>query len=186
MNDPALRAYRWLDLQALAREIAGGKSLITAVHFFTAFYPGEPQKRQRHEDYLDALRLRGVTPVIGTFRRKEKYCRACKQVSVGYEEKETDVNIAVSLFKFACLDAYDKALLLSGDSDLLPAIRAVREVYPEKQVQVVFPPGHRYTHALRQAAHSCIRINNGHLLRNQLPDPVIGGGRIIRKPQSWQ
>jgi hypothetical protein len=32
-------------------------------------------------------------------------------------------------------------LLMSGDSDLAPAMTAVREPYPKKRVVVAFPPG---------------------------------------------
>jgi uncharacterized LabA/DUF88 family protein len=50
-----------------------------------------------------------------------------------YEEKETDVSLAVSLLEDAAMDRYDVALLFSADSDLCPAVRAVRRVRPSFQ-----------------------------------------------------
>jgi uncharacterized LabA/DUF88 family protein len=35
-----------------------------------------------------------------------------------YEEKETDVNIAIAMIKDAAQDVYDTAILVSGDTDL--------------------------------------------------------------------
>ena len=57
-----------------------------------------------------------------------------------YEEKMTDVNIAVSLLADAQDDIYDTAMVISGDSDLSGPIEEVRRRYPGKRVVVAFPP----------------------------------------------
>ncbi len=43
-----------------------------------------------------------------------------------YKEKGVDVRIALDLFRLAIEDSYDKAILISSDSDLLPAVRMVQ------------------------------------------------------------
>lgn len=48
-----------------------------------------------------------------------------------YEEKMTDVNIAVELLGDAQDDAFDTAIIISGDSDLTPPVRATLSRYPE-------------------------------------------------------
>jgi hypothetical protein len=40
------------------------------------------------------------------------------------------------------------SLLMSGDSDLAPAMTAVRELYPKKRVVVAFPAAGRVSHLL--------------------------------------
>ena len=44
-------------------------------------------------------------------------------------EKMTDVNIATHLIIDAFQDRYDMAMLISGDSDLVPPIKAVHSLY---------------------------------------------------------
>ncbi len=57
-------------------------------------------------------------------------CRQCGNVWISYEEKETDVNIAVSLVADAAATASDIAMIISADSDLCPAIRTARSLNP--------------------------------------------------------
>ena len=45
-----------------------------------------------------------------------------------YEEKETDVNIALKIFEDWIYDNYDKAIIVSWDSDIIPAIRRINEL----------------------------------------------------------
>jgi hypothetical protein len=39
------------------------------------------------------------------------------------------------------LDQYDRAVIISGDTDLIPAIKAVRSTFPQKQIGVMIPIG---------------------------------------------
>ena len=70
------------------------------------------------------------------------------------EEKRTDVNIAVQMVDDAYQNACDQFVLISGDSDLVPAIHTVKRRFPEKQVHVYVPARGRVCHAyeLRAAA----------------------------------
>jgi uncharacterized LabA/DUF88 family protein len=73
------------------------------------------------------------------FRNWQRSCRFCGYRWIGYEEKETDVSIAVTLVEDAVQDSYDTAFLISGDSDLRPAVAAVKRLRPEKRIVAVFP-----------------------------------------------
>jgi len=59
------------------------------------------------------------------------------------EEKQTDVNIAVEMLLDAIAPfGFDRAILLTGDTDLAPAAWAVSNRVPQpKQVTVLLPPG---------------------------------------------
>ena len=46
-----------------------------------------------------------------------------------YREKGVDVRLALDIYRLANDDVYDKAILISSDSDLVPAIRMVQERY---------------------------------------------------------
>jgi uncharacterized LabA/DUF88 family protein len=58
-----------------------------------------------------------------------------------YEEKKTDVNMSVSIVGDAFTDSYDKAILITGDNDIAPAVVRVKKTFPNKEFLVVFPFG---------------------------------------------
>lgn len=67
-------------------------------------------------------------------------CFSCGNEWLRHEEKKTDVNIAVRILDDAYDDRFDKAIVVSGDSDLVPAIQSVYTRFPEKRIIVAFPP----------------------------------------------
>lgn len=104
-----------------------------------------------------------------------------------FEEKETDVNIAIHMLKLAAQDRYDMALLFSGDSDLIPAVNAVKEFAPHKKIKVVIPY-ERSAEDLKKACDEVSKIKKTHLERNQFPNPLVvdqAKGINLRKPAEW-
>jgi hypothetical protein len=89
----------------------------------------DPPAQARQQAYLNALRAKSgsrLQIVYGRYQAKQQQCRACGATWTSYEEKETDVNIAVSLVADAASSSADLALVISADSDLCPAIIRVR------------------------------------------------------------
>lgn len=185
MNDRNYRGFRWLSFRAFGESLISSRSTLTGIYFFTAFYPGDPAKRLRHETYIEALKSVGVTTVLGKFKTKFKYCKSCGQDVRGWEEKETDVNIAVAMFEHALLDNFDQLLIVSADSDILPAIVTLKRLYPHKIIKVILPPNARSGKALKAAADGSIQLNAGHFVTNLLPQQVVYNGKVINKPVSW-
>lgn len=94
----------------------------------------------RHEEYVRALQATGVECVMGHFKKKSRRCPKCKHTWTGHEEKETDVSIGIRLVGDAYKGLYEKAYLVTRDSDLMPAVRMVRTEFPKKQIVAVAPP----------------------------------------------
>ena len=83
-------------------------------------------------------------------------------------------------------DAFDTAILVSGDSDLTRPVQAVQTRYPTKRVVVAFPPN-RTSSQLRDAASAGFVIGRKKLLDSQLPDRVIKrDGHVLTRPQEWR
>lgn len=88
-------------------------------------YRGRPEPRRQpgaaaNDRQTDAWdRQRDVT----TIRRPLRYPRGWPNVPA--QEKGIDVALAVDLVRLAAEGAYDVAIVLSGDTDLLPAIETV-------------------------------------------------------------
>jgi uncharacterized LabA/DUF88 family protein len=68
-------------------------------------------------------------------------CRTCSKTWVSYEENETDVAIAANIVRDAARGSMDTAIVVSGDSDLLPALRAAKDMQPTMAVVAPFRRG---------------------------------------------
>lgn len=183
--------YKWLDYRKLAECYVRRGDALEAVYYFTAYAPWKSPsgqaKRERHHNLVAAQRACGVRVVLGRFRPVEKVCLArCRQTYSTYEEKRTDVNIAVTMVKLALLGSYEKAILISADSDLVPALEAIRSVKPAIWMMVVAPVG-RTAKALFNAAHYREHMKLSHLKRSLLPARVEVAGRpVIECPAEWR
>ena len=75
---------------------------------------------------------------------------------VYYSVKGDDIHIAVDMLKYAYNNAYDTCVLVSGDGDFVPAVKAVQE--SGKRVEhAYFKIGHSYH--LKQICDDSIMIN---------------------------
>jgi len=90
-----------------------------------------PRAARRQDIYLQALQQHCSRVEIrrGTYEEKTRQCARCG-ARVGFQtEKQTDVNLAVEMMLEAAKPEGHRAevhLLVTGDTDLLPAVRAVR------------------------------------------------------------
>ena len=183
------RRYYWLDLRHLAEKLLKPGQNLAMVHYFTAAVfpePGDPDKPLRQSTYLEALAtLPNLRIHYGHHMAKVQRCLACGATWQTYEEKMTDVNIAVELLSDAQDNAFDTAIVISGDGDLAGPVRAVRERYPEKRVVVAFPPG-RHSAGLRRAAPAPFTIGRNALRDSQLPDKILNAnGYPLTRPPHW-
>jgi uncharacterized LabA/DUF88 family protein len=139
-------AWKWLNVQSFFEALRLDEDVV-AVKFFTALV--EPQKhvspkRDRHKRLLKALgTLPKVKIILGKYQERTVTCRApeCPR-RLTYqvpEEKKTDVNIAVNLLEDAFKGLTDSMVIVSGDSDLEPAVEWVRRNHPQIKITVYIP-----------------------------------------------
>lgn len=182
LNRPALK---WLDLQALITSLARAGETVAEVNYFSAYATWRPHAYQRHIEYVKALEHAGVKCIMGHFKSKQRTCRSCGAVWTQHEEKETDVHIAARIVVDACEDRYDRAVLITADSDLVPALDIVKARYPKKQLFVAAPPK-RMSHA--RGLKPGLELTAGRLAKCILPltaiDPATG--RVLfTRPQTY-
>jgi uncharacterized LabA/DUF88 family protein len=181
------RKFHWLDLEAFSRALLRSGQRLDLVRYFTARVRDHEPSRTRQLTYLEALGSHCSTLEIseGRFQRKTCTCRACLASWITYEEKESDVSLAVSLVEDAALGRYDVALLVSADSDLCPAVRAAKRLQPSKKIVVVFPP-RRHSDDLRASADGLLRVDRRTLDQAQLPTKVVtADGIVLERPGYW-
>ena len=166
------RRFKWLNLYKLASLYVGRLDTLEKVLLFTAFATWDPAKVSRHKLFIRANENVGVQVVYGEFKRKDKRCHVCKGKYQTFEEKQTDVNIALSMFQLAVTDQYDRAVIVSGDTDLIPAIKAVRATFPHKQIGVILPIA-RSSEDLLKHADFRFKMREHHLASSRFPDQII-------------
>jgi len=184
--NPEWHVYKWLDFAKLAMLFVPKTEKIEEILYFTALATWMPEKMARHRVFIKAIELQGVNSIYGVFKVRDKFCNNCEEWYTAHEEKQTDVNIATHLFKLAVEDRFDKALIISGDSDLVPAIKAVRTTFPTKQVGVVIPIG-RKSEELKQICDFYMRMRLKHIRDSRFPDEIdVGDGKFLSCPEQWR
>ena len=183
------RRYYWLDLCRLSRNLLRAEQRLAMVRYFTAVVspePGDPDKPTRQNAYLEALAtLPNLHLHYGYHMPKQQRCSGCGAIWQTYEEKMTDVNIAVELLGDAQDDTFDTAIVVSADSDLTRPVTAVRERFPKKRVVAAFPPNRASKH-LRKAATASFTIGRDAFRDSQLPDRVVKpDGYVLTRPTKW-
>ena len=184
------RRYYWLDLCRLAERLLRPGQQLETVHYFTTRVADEPHnlgKTTRQNSYLEALEtLENLEIHYGYFLPKERSCHQCGATVRTYEEKMTDVNIAVQLLGDAHADRFDTGLIVSADSDLTGPIRSIRNQYPKKRVVAAFPPN-RASQVLRQTCTASFSIGRDALRDSQLPERVTNlAGHVMERPAGWR
>lgn len=194
-----LRSHTWVDPVSLVRKLLRPSQDLVAVKFFTSRIPGSrpgedlevaarrERDRQVQDIYLDALEVLDHMEVhYGHFLNKERRCGSCGRRWPQSEEKKTDVLIACHLLTAAMDEVCDRMILISGDGDLSPPVRIVRERFPSTRIIVAFPPGRRSAE-LQRSAHGHLHICDSKVRRSQLPRVVITpGGVRLERPLDWQ
>jgi uncharacterized LabA/DUF88 family protein len=181
---PSYRKYKWLNIRKLIELYVPPKEL-KEIYYFTALTLWSPDKVARHKLLTKAMEQTGVNVVYGEFRKRDRYCPNCKKNYTSFEEKQTDVNIAIHLFRLAIEDRFDTALIISGDSDLLPSIKAVKKTFPSKQIGVLIPIGRR-AEELKTTCDFHIKIREKNLAVSLFDDLLLmPDGTTIIKPSSW-
>ena len=158
--------------------------------YFTAPVQNNTPALARQNRYLDALKAQnpGVLEIVqGRYQTKNKSCRRCNASWTEYEEKETDVNIAVNLAADAANKLTDAALIVSADSDLGPGVRLARQLHPNQFVAAAFPP-RRVSNELKTLMPASFNISMRQIRGSQLPQTVVHPttGQQFNRPTKWR
>lgn len=178
--------FLWLDYHALAQRYARKlNGSVANIFYFSALAYWNQGKVQRHNLFIDALKSRGVKVIMGNFKEKERFCNNCHQFVMGHEEKQTDVNIALYLLNEAYNDTYDIAMIMTNDTDLIPAIKMLKRFFPKKRVGILFPI-ERWSDELKQNCHFFRHTRKSDYSKSQFPNTLtLSSGRVINKPAHW-
>jgi uncharacterized LabA/DUF88 family protein len=181
LADTRINHLKWLNLRSLAEAfIQPSKEALHEVFYFTAYAKWLPHAMVRHRAYIKALEAYNVTPILGHFKEKKMSCNKCGARWTSREEKGTDTNFVIQLIQEAHQNRFDKAIIMTADSDMVPAIHMVLDTFPEKKI-LVCTPYHRYDIAreIRNTVETR-KMKLNHLQNNLLPQKVYcPAGKVV-------
>jgi len=187
---------KWLDIKSLClsylpliANTVKTKTQLVEIHYFSALAAHleatNPDVTDRHKIFIRCLKSTGILVELSRFKEKQVRCPLCGGCFSKHEEKETDVAMAMKLFELFHNDRCDTAILLTGDTDLGPAVRTANKLFPAKRILFAFPYK-RMNRELSKLAPGSFKINRKQYVRHQFPDPfILSNGTKIRKPSKW-
>ena len=195
---------KWCDVVALSGAFLSKSEDLKSVRFYTSDPDYSPDDvKDRHKIYTDALVACGMEIIKGKFKLKARHLKIkfgaswqrTKQWEGYYrapEEKQTDVNLAVDLLDLAYRDEFDKCLVVTADSDMIPAMMRVAENFSEKLVRILLPTEFRVKDYFREFAESTPNVQISHIRRHhiichRLPDEVAAAdGGVVLCPADYR
>ncbi len=191
-RDSGGKSTRWIDIKSLCGSylhLFGKDAVLHEVYYFSALAKHleatHPDVTKRHRALIRCLQSTGVITQLNRFKKKSIVCPICKKKHNKYEEKETDVAIAVKLLELLVTNSCDTVVLVTGDTDLAPAVRVADRLFPLKRVVFAFPYK-RKNKELAKLSPGSFTISKEQYTKHQLPDPfVLSIGVKINKPSKW-
>ena len=195
---------KWLDLDAFLKRLLRTDHEIVCIKYFASRVidkSPDHHKSERQDKYFDALRNRpNIEIVEGRYREQKELlapvsapCIECPDRRddgrikvVRITEKLTDVNIASAMLVDAFERKADAFVLVTGDSDLAPVVKAVR--YRLGLPVLVFNPQRSICNELRRYATFYRNIDASAVAGCRLPDTfqTIDRSRLIHCPAAWR
>jgi uncharacterized LabA/DUF88 family protein len=135
--------------------------------------------------YNQVLEDMGIIIEKGKFKKISLKCPNCNFKYNKPVEKQTDIKIAVKLLEILYLGISDVIFIISGDTDLTPAIKSAKKIFKDKLIVVVIPYGNR-SEELKKEADFCYSLPAKVYSNYLLPNPyVLKNGYKIYKPENW-
>lgn len=179
INDAGLNYLKWMNLWRLGEVLCIRKSdTLVKVEFCTALPTYDHDKLSRHKTFIRAQEAYGVTIRHGHYVPDDG----------GYSEKQTDINLALSVITDGLADLYDKAFLLTADSDHVATARVFSELLAPKGKELIgvaplnkkIPMGYS-TYGVKGFALS--RYQHEQCL---MPEAIPHDGKTIYRPEKYE
>jgi uncharacterized LabA/DUF88 family protein len=209
LKGAGIREYGWCNFPMLAKQQTSEKDAEVKVKYFTSVDKPNKEKIDRQTSiWWTALDFMKCDIIKGEFRDTiEEIEDHNRLVSQKWREKQTDVALASHMVKdcsqidpgqqpgtFLWSPGFDRAILLTRDTDFIPAVRiASREPFNRKVLVLLPPSGSAFQesadHAWKQEGSTKVSIKPlqlADLARALLPKVVEGpAGKNVECYRSW-
>ena len=182
------RRYYWLDIVKLFESFMRPNQELVEVKYFSA-KPDDIKKSLRQNAFFQANKENPkFRLILGKYLKKEITCYNCQNIIRTYEEKETDVRIATQIVADAYQKNCDVAIVVSADSDMIPAIELATQA--RTKVFVYFPPN-QYSNnldAMGMGKPTHLKRYEKRFKDSLLPDSILLAitGYRLQIPDKWK
>jgi uncharacterized LabA/DUF88 family protein len=157
-----LKQDKMIKVDTLAKKLVGDRELVRIYYYNTPSPSKDPDEQKANQKFLTRLgwidnlqiRLGRIMP-----RTYIVECPKCKD-KIEYKthiQKGVDTRIAVDMVTLAVSQAFDVAILISGDSDLAEAVNFIRE-HTHKKVENACVPDRSWHRTLREASDKRVSL----------------------------
>ena len=187
--------YRWLDISQLFNKKLKTNHKIIKIKFFTSnllAIKGDNTERVKQRNYHNAIQsyIPNLEMYFGKFKKRtihiprniKGYSRKNREFTT-FEEKGTDVNLAIEMLSDALLKNCECVVLVSNDSDFSGVLRKIKT---QSEIKVgLLTPGKQtnVSNELIDFINFHRRITLKDLKSNRLPERIPDTNII--KPPSW-
>lgn len=181
------KKYYWLDLVKFFDMFMKENQELVAVKYFSARTYDLEKSRNQNAFFQANKENPRFHLILGKYLKKSFECFNCHRIIHTYEEKESDVRIATQIVADAYQNNCDIAIVVSADSDMIPAIELAKEA--GKQVYAYFPPNQQSSNLRTLCGRTIdlVRYENRFKLC-LLPDVVHlkASNFDLRIPEKWK
>lgn len=187
MQKPHLK---WVSYWKLFEKMldGSGESLVKVV-WCTAKSKKNAAKGDRHDRMVGAQRLEGVTIKLGHFIDETRDCWECKTQWPHPNEKEGDINVAISVMRDGFHNEYDHAYIVTADTDQVATVRMFKEEFQDKQITMIAPPGRKRSEHLHGIVGRTLHITEDFLEHAIMPAVMISPSPrtipTVRMPEQY-
>ena len=133
--------HKWLDLTKPFNTVLGEGSKLVKIENFTARV--QPAERDQHDNIRHNTCFRAFETHFGPFLRHkvldENPNPPPNKIEIfKAEERGSDISLALYVLKDTCANAYDCAVIVSDDLDLVAALKLVQGKY-KKAIEPITP-----------------------------------------------
>lgn len=208
------KEMQWCNYRLLFSNFLKEGEELNKVYFFSAYRVGDKSAVNRHKAFVEALTKNWVRVVMGKYQKKtnrykrwkhkiqeiiyngdlkeEEKCRKLLELLAykTYEEKETDVKIAIQILQDAFTNSYDHAYIVSWDSDITPSIMTIRnlikqKILPKKEFSSILVPGTKWQ-KIRNLCDNNNEISTVMMKASIMPHQVeISENKKVCIPDVW-
>jgi uncharacterized LabA/DUF88 family protein len=183
---------RWLDIRSMCQSylhLIDKTAQLSDIYYFSALARHlemrKPDVTVRHQNYIRCLEDSGVIAELHRFKKSLTFCQKCNQTFNRREEKETDVAMATRLLELLFLDKCGTIVLVTGDTDIVPAVKTAQHIFSKNEI-VFMMPYKRHNKELANLVSRHFDISSNNYTKHQFADPYITKkGKSVVKPLSW-
>jgi uncharacterized LabA/DUF88 family protein len=179
---------KWINYWKLSESFIRRSEYLQSVYLFTSLTPWDRGKKERHGTFMRAQEVAGVTVKEARFKKNRRHCRTQNRRCKFWEEKENDVAIAVQMLADAFDGKTKRIILVTADTDQIPAVKYLDQEFPEIELSLFIPPGRKNEARDLGVLFDTdpVEITGGRLQGCLLPSSMTGkGGKAILRPAAY-